>query len=32
VEQVERLGETLGFGDAPIQEPPELRGYVPEAS
>jgi hypothetical protein len=32
VEQVERLGETLGFGDAPIQEPPELRGYVREAS
>jgi hypothetical protein len=32
VERVERLGESLGFGDAPIQEPPELRGYVQEAS
>lgn len=31
-ERVEQLGETLGFGDAPIQEPPELRGYVQEAS
>ena len=27
VEQVERLGETLGFGDVPISEPPELRGF-----
>jgi len=27
VEQVARLGETLGFGDAPISEPPELRGF-----
>ena len=26
VEQIERLGESLGFGDAPIQEPDELRG------
>jgi hypothetical protein len=26
VEQVERLGETLALGDAPIQEPDELRG------
>jgi hypothetical protein len=32
VERVERLGESLGFGDAPIQEPPELRGRVREAS
>ena len=27
VEQVERLGETLGFGDVPIEEPSELRGF-----
>ncbi len=27
VERVERLGETLGFGDAPISEPSELRGF-----
>jgi len=32
VERVERLGESLGFGEAPIQEPPELRGRVREAS
>jgi hypothetical protein len=32
VEQVERLGESLGFGDVPISEPPELRGLVREAS
>jgi hypothetical protein len=31
-ERVEQLGETLGFGDVPISEPPELRGYVQEAS
>lgn len=31
-ERVEQLGETLGFGEAPIQEPAELRGYVQEAS
>ena len=23
----EQLGETLGFGDVPISEPPELRGF-----
>jgi len=27
VERVEQLGESLGFGDAPLQEPPELRGF-----
>jgi beta-phosphoglucomutase-like phosphatase (HAD superfamily) len=27
VEQIERLGESLGFGDVPISEPPELRGF-----
>jgi hypothetical protein len=27
VERVERLGESLGFGDVPISEPPELRGF-----
>ncbi len=27
VEQIEKLGETLGFGDVPISEPPELRGF-----
>lgn len=27
LERVGQLGETLGFGDAPIQEPPELRGF-----
>lgn len=27
LERVEQLGETLGFGDAPLQEPPELRGF-----
>jgi hypothetical protein len=32
VERVEQLGESLGFGDSPISEPPELRGYVQEAS
>ena len=26
-ERVEQLGETLGFGDVPISEPPELRGF-----
>ncbi len=26
-ERVERLGETLGFGDVPISEPPELRNF-----
>ncbi len=32
VERVESLGESLGFGDAPIQEPSELRGYAQAAS
>jgi hypothetical protein len=32
VERVEQLGESLGFGDVPISEPSELRGYVQEAS
>ncbi len=27
VERVEQLGETLGFGDVPISEPDELRGF-----
>ncbi len=27
VEQIERLGESLGFGDVPISEPPEIRGF-----
>jgi hypothetical protein len=27
VERVEQLGESLVFGDAPIQEPDELRGF-----
>jgi hypothetical protein len=27
VEQIERLGESLGFGDVPISEPPELRNF-----
>jgi hypothetical protein len=27
VEQIEKLGETLGFGDVPISEPDELRGF-----
>jgi len=27
VEQIERLGESLGFGDLPIAEPPELRNF-----
>ncbi len=31
-ERVEKLGETLGFGDVPISEPDELRGYVQEVS
>jgi hypothetical protein len=32
VERVERLGESLALGDAPLQEPDELRGLVREAS
>jgi hypothetical protein len=32
LERVGQLGETLAFGDAPIQEPDELRALVREAS
>jgi len=27
LERVEQLGESLGFGDAPLEEPSELRGF-----